>query len=209
MRGGSLKRRPSRRDPKKKFIIYTEGRNTEPGYLEALQRLHEGALIDIEIIGAAGVAATVANSAIEKKKDINRQSKRSSYSKNDEVWALFDKDGHPLVWESITRCGQHGVQVGFSNPCFEVWLLLHYEYYDRPGSNKDAEKRLKQVCPDYDPDKGKMLDFHAIMDRVPDAENRAENQERTRVAEGNVREGPYTTVYHLTRSLREAVKSFG
>ena len=52
-----------------------------------------------------------------------RGSRRSkdSFEENDQVWAVFDRDEHPRFDEAIALCDGHGVLVGRSNPCFELW----------------------------------------------------------------------------------------
>ncbi|KAB8183256.1 hypothetical protein FH608_049290 [Nonomuraea phyllanthi] len=44
----------------------------------------------------------------------------------EQVWAFFDRDDHDLVEESYARAKAAGVKVAYSNPCFELWLLLHF-----------------------------------------------------------------------------------
>ena len=59
----SLKRRAPVRAPKRKFIIFSEGKNTEPDYFRAVRTELLGALLDLEIIDAAGVPLTIAEKA--------------------------------------------------------------------------------------------------------------------------------------------------
>ncbi len=49
----------------------------------------------------------------------------------DEVWAVFDKDGHPKHQEAFELAEQiiegKKVNIAFSSIAFEQWLLLHFE----------------------------------------------------------------------------------
>lgn len=49
----------------------------------------------------------------------------------DEVWAVFDKDGHPRQQEAFELGAKiingRYVNIGFSSVSFERWLLLHFE----------------------------------------------------------------------------------
>lgn len=51
----------------------------------------------------------------------------------DELWAVYDKDGHPHHREAyelannIEICNEK-VNIGFSSIAFEFWILLHFEY---------------------------------------------------------------------------------
>lgn len=62
----SLRRAAPKRAPKAKFIIYSEGKNTEPDYFRAVRRDLLGALVDLEVIDAAGVPITIAEKACER-----------------------------------------------------------------------------------------------------------------------------------------------
>jgi RloB-like protein len=43
----------------------------------------------------------------------------------DEIWCVFDRDEHPFVVDAIALAEQHQIGVAFSNPCFELWFVLH------------------------------------------------------------------------------------
>lgn len=50
----------------------------------------------------------------------------------DEVWAIFDKDGHPKTAEAFemsenTEIEGKKLKIAFSSRCFEYYLLLHFE----------------------------------------------------------------------------------
>ena len=51
-------------------------------------------------------------------------------SEIDEVWCLFDIEwpqNHPNLKEAIALAKKSNVKVAVSNPCFELWLLLHFQ----------------------------------------------------------------------------------
>ena len=70
----------------------------------------------------------------------------------DEVWAVFDLDGHPRQEEAFKLAevdidGKH-VNVAFSSIAFEHWILLHFERNNYPFSKsqcKDAEDGNKVI----------------------------------------------------------------
>jgi len=204
-RGRSLTRRVNFREPKKKFIIYSEGKNTEPEYFRAMESVFMGALVHLELIPAAGVPMTIAEKASS---EASRRSKKrkasSSFEENDEVWAVFDRDEHPKCDEAIEKCNSSGVGVAFSDPCFELWLILHHSDFDRPDDRHQVQKAFQRICGDYDPNGGKTTDCLALMHLVEEAEKRAERQIARRKEEGDRPTRPYTTVYKLTQKLRQA-----
>jgi hypothetical protein len=111
-----LKRRWHRREPKKLFIIYCEGRRTEPTYFAALKRACANALIEVETVPNAGVPYTLARSAVGRARelDLSRRSRKvlNSFEQGDEVWAVFDRDEHPRYREAIGLCEDVGLRSG-------------------------------------------------------------------------------------------------
>jgi hypothetical protein len=58
-----LERKPHRIEPRRRFIIFCEGKNTEPTYFQALKHGTRKALIEVEITGGCGVPYTIAEKA--------------------------------------------------------------------------------------------------------------------------------------------------
>lgn len=96
-----IRRRQSRREPKKRFFLFCEGKNTEPEYFTALKRTLTGTLIKVETKPGVGVPMTVATEAVEFAQSLGLTTKsrrrRNSFEKNDEVWAVFDRDEEPAA----------------------------------------------------------------------------------------------------------------
>ena len=46
----------------------------------------------------------------------------------DEVWVMMDRDSFPAddFDNAIHRCESLGFESGWSNECFELWVLLHF-----------------------------------------------------------------------------------
>lgn len=44
----------------------------------------------------------------------------------DEVWCVFDVDEYKDVPSAVSEALRRDVRVALSNPCFELWLLLHF-----------------------------------------------------------------------------------
>lgn len=198
----ALKRSASTRLPRKKIIIFTEGKNTEPHYFACLVRSFEGALIELEIIEAAGVPKTIADKAVERLRTLRRAHRKSSFEDRDVVWAVFDRDSHPLFTEAVAQCQKNGVGTAISDPCFELWLLLHLREYDAPDDRHKLQKLLAAERPEYDPNAGKKVRCSDLVHAVVEAEARAERQLARRMEEGGKFVRPYTTVYELTRQIR-------
>jgi len=152
------------------------------------------------------VPNTIANRAIDRAKLQKRSGKKkaNSFERLDEVWAVFDRDEHPDFDQAVNRCRENGVQVARSNPCFEVWLILHFEDFQCSDGRHAVQKYLKKIRPEYDPDKGKSMNCLDAVKNIGEAERRAESQLRKRKEEGLEFSAPSTTVFELTRKVRIA-----
>ena len=208
----SLRRQQPRREPKRRFVIVCEGRNTEPEYFSALQALFANALIEFVIHPAAGTPMTIAGRTCEiaKQRKVARYRRggSDSFEENDQIWAIFDRDDHPNFSEAVNRCEISGVRVARSNPCFELWLILHKVDFDGPDDRHAVQSRLRAHCPEYDPRQGKRVNCAALLGQINDAERRVERQLSARHAEGNAFGRPSTTVFQLTQEIRLAAEAY-
>ena len=144
---------------------------------------------------------TVAKKA---KAEAESRKQKDSFEKGDRIWAVFDRDEHPRFEEAVALCKKHGVSVARSDPCFELWLILHERDYNRPCSRQEAQRELKRLRTEYDRDGAKTPDCTDMVCRVEEAEKRAEAQLRNREREGTPYGNPSTTVFQLTRAIRSA-----
>ena len=129
-KGGSLRRRVAFRAPKRTFLVFCEGARTEPDYIEALKRepaIRDSASVEIRIdrTASGAVPLTLVNAAAAAR---HRDSQEQG--EIDEVWCLFDVEwprNHPRLREAREKAKVSNVRLGISNPCFELWLVLHFE----------------------------------------------------------------------------------
>ncbi|WP_260190831.1 RloB family protein [Actinophytocola gossypii] len=105
------------------MVVFCEGEASEPDYLRALKRLpsvRDNTSINVEIAPEQGVPLTLVRCAID----------RSNDDEVDECWCVFDVEWpkqHPNLMRAIRLAQEHGIRLAISNPCFELWLILHLE----------------------------------------------------------------------------------
>jgi len=201
-------RRRHVREPRRVFYLFCEGQNTEPGYFAALRRVVRDAFIEIQSFGAAGDPKALSAAAIAHSKGLRRRS-GNSFEEKDEVWAVFDRDDWNHYYDAIETCQKNGVKVANSNPCFEIWLILHVQEFHQACDRAEVNRVLRKLRADYDPVK-KVLNFDELISLLDDAERRGEAVLKRRKEEcGFGKLGPpYTMVFELTRSIRAAAKKF-
>ena len=122
------RRRVGVRQPRKTLLVFCEGEITEPEYLQALKRepgVREVASVQFRksTIGISPPLTLVTKAA--------DAVQRSSEERDeiDEVWCLFDVEwpqNHPNLRQALDVASDTNVKVAVSNPCFELWLALHF-----------------------------------------------------------------------------------
>ena len=119
-----LRRRTGSRPERKTVVIFCEGEASEPDYIAAVKRLphvQRNVAVNIEIAPGRGVPLTLVERAV---------ARRSGDPEVDECWCVFDVEWprhHPNLEKALQLADAHGVRVAVSNPCFELWLLLHFQ----------------------------------------------------------------------------------
>ena len=202
LRAGELARQKRPRALKTRFVLFCEGANTEPEYFKALVRLLKLRMVDVETVAAAGDPLGIAKMAAKWKSNKHqRVGNIDTYEKGDQVWAVFDRDQHKRFDEAVSLCERQGINVARSNPCFEIWLILHHEDCHAPLTSKAAHRRVEQLCPEYDRNSGKTVDCAKLMHRLDDAEARAATHLASRAGEGNAFAASSTTVHLLTKAI--------
>jgi len=195
-----IKRQIRVRPIKKKIYVFLEGKNSEPGYLETYSRLYPGVLAGLELKRAQGVPATLVSKAVELKKTISRRSYIEQNGKNDEIWVVCDRDAHPNYHQSIAQAHSQGIKVAASNPCFELWLILHFKEVDAALNHHEIQSLCQKEVPGYQKRACKVPDLDKVIPLHRDAEERAKKLLSLRQADGAA--APMTTFHELLISIR-------
>lgn len=130
-------------------LIVTGGRCTETAYFNGLAR-------------ARGARVKVRQKT-DSPKNLVRYAKRIfTEDEYDSVWCVVDVDDFDIE-AARTEAALQGVELAVSEPCFELWLILHFtDHRGHVGNGKAACKLLAEHLPAYD----KKLDFAAFDDGV-------------------------------------------
>lgn len=114
-----------------KFIIITNGKESEKNYFEALRASHRS-IFDIKVEFDNADPVSLVKRAI-------RENDRSN-----QVWIVFDKDEFPsaAVYDAIREAHKHRIGVAFSNAAFEVWLINHFRELRHEHTASELVKEL-------------------------------------------------------------------
>jgi hypothetical protein len=103
------------------FLIICEGTNTEPQYFKGFP------LSTAEVL-------TYGRGGESKMQLVEHAISNKPKYQSHEIWVVFDRDvnygqeGQKADFnEAVTRANEAGIHVAYSNDCFELWLILHYQ----------------------------------------------------------------------------------
>jgi RloB-like protein len=141
---GSYARRGPVREPYDRVLIVCEGKKTEPYYFRGLRLHYRLSSANIEIVPADGTdPLSIVSFA---------QTRLGDY---DRAFCVFDRDGHQnydAAVAKVARCaeGQAGKLVAITSwPCFEFWILLHFNYstapFNRAGGKSSCERVISKL----------------------------------------------------------------
>jgi len=183
-----LRRRRPFREPLPVWLLLCEGRVTERDYFDALRRTRElQAQIRIEHC-PGGLPKLV--------EEAQRRLTRSNAP--DRIWCVADVDDFSpeQIRQAVERAAVRSeITLAISNPCFELWALLHFEDCRRFLTKEQAKRRLRRHLPAYE----KRLPFEQLAPRFPEAFERA----KALAIRGGVHglHNPSTGVHRLIESL--------
>lgn len=145
-------RKPSRnkasREVYKRVLIVCEGTKSEPNYLRDLKTNLQLRTVEVDIDGKSDsspdrIFEYARNRYLEEK------NRNESY---DRVYCVFDKDSHDSYDDTLRAIQSKKPKNLFfaitSVPCFEYWILLHYEYTTRPYNRTERKSPCDCVMDD-------------------------------------------------------------
>lgn len=199
----NLRRRGASRSPRYKIVVVCEGEKTEPHYFTGLQHDLRNSLVDIAVVPGAGDPRSVVERAVAERNKLQRGARRTrdSFDSYFAVWAVFDRDEHPRYAQAVDMAKGNEVNLATSNPCFELWLFLHFCDHHAPTHRHEMQRMLEAYCDEYCRSRGKEIDYDQIKAAREDATARAEAGLRRREEEGSPFGNPSTTVFRLVRAM--------
>lgn len=197
-RAKDLRRRTGTRPERKTIVVFCEGAASEPDYINALKRLpnvRDNTALNVEVVVDPAVPLTLVRWAIDSSHD----------DEVDECWCVFDVEwpqNHPNLKQAINLAKEHGVRLAVSNPCFELWLMLHFEDQTAFMNTCDAERRSREL----DGRAGKRIDVNMYMPLRSNASARAVKLSQRHGRNGTVfpQDNPSSSMCDLLATIEPA-----
>jgi hypothetical protein len=127
--------------PLRRFLIVCEGEKTEPNYFKAFPENPE--VYDaIDIYGTGYNTVSLVDEAIRLK--TKARDEKKPYI---EVWCVFDKDSFSVeqFTAALILAGKNQIKCAYSIEAFELWYLLHFNYYDSALSREQYKDKLSEL----------------------------------------------------------------
>ena len=214
----SKARATKKRIIKKRIIIAMEGSKTEPRYFDSLIKkleLKNVKSLDVKLLKRSKTDSSpldVIASLDKKRREIEKEYGKR---KKDEFWAVFDRDNWPtgMLDKVVSQAEKKKYRLADSNPCFELWLLLHdkrlselkgLEGRAATGGCDSVKEELKKFDENYDKSK---YNTERYIEKIGNAiqnakETDTEHQTRWLNSIG-------TRVYLLVESIRSSPQPLG
>lgn len=169
------------------FFVFCEG-ETEEEYCKLLRRYFRMAVqIKTKISGLKISEPYIQNYLAETRKYI--------HTATDKIFLLFDAD----VSEIMKRLLQiKDASLLITNPCIELWFLLHYQNQTAFISPSDCLRNFSGRVPDYKKGTITLALASKLEEKMPEAMNRAKKLKHF--------ENPSSTIYFLIEEIQALKK---
>jgi hypothetical protein len=196
----ALARRAPTRSPLPLLLVVCEGEVTEPQYLRGFARAQGANTVRLHVEAPGGDPRALVERAIELRDDAAGRAMREGDENlaYDEVWCVFDVDDHARLRAARELAERTRIGLAVSNPCFELWLILHFREQGAHLTSRRAAELLGKHIRDY----RKHVRYEELSNGYTDAVERAESLDRRHLEAGTDGGNPSTGVHLLTERIR-------
>lgn len=132
-----------------RILIVTEGGETEPNYLEELIKREGLSPANVVVDGECGSDPMGVYRHARKR----YKAEKGQGEIFDRVYCVFDRDGHANyldALDAINRAVPKSVYHAINSvPCFEYWVLLHFQYTTKPYQVPVGMSACKALINDF------------------------------------------------------------
>lgn len=185
---------------RKRFFIVCEGEKKEPNYFKKFS-----VNVDITLIKGRGKdTKSLVEEAIELKNGLESDER-------DRVWCVFDRDRNDQnphdaqnFNAAITLAQTNGIKVAYSNDAFELWYLLHFNFYNTGISRQRYQNMLTNLLGhEYKKNSGTI--YEELKDKQQDAIKHAKLLLQKYDRPNPESDNPSTTVHLLVEELNRFI----
>lgn len=183
-------------------MVFAEGLKTEEAYIVDWYRHHRDKIL-VTVDDFRGGPLQLVEHAVDAKRSASAEAKRGRGRAYDQYWCVFDVDEHPGIPQALALAATHGIEIALSNPCLELWFILHFEdqmafihRHDAQDRSEALLKCKKVLMPEA---------LAALRERHNEALARAQRLDDWHEGNGSpVGENPSTGAWRLIEAIRSA-----
>jgi len=198
-----ISRKKNSRFIKNKIVIVCEGIRTEINYFNSFKTRYSG----VEIIALHPGNTDPINICKEAKKSIKKFD--LELNNGDSLWCVFDVDDRQNnTFQEVKQICGNKVNIGLSNPCIELWFLLHFENATKRIERVDVIRQLRQYITKYD----KSMDIREILrgyeaEAIIRAQELNQSLESRQIEKISTESNPSTQVYLLVEHIHRITEN--
>lgn len=182
-----------------RFLIACEG-ESEKLYFEALRDAMRNPSISVKIINEAHRSDPL--QVVNKAKEVSAiKNKKSTLFEN--IWVIIDADVPNRFEKANESAIKLGIFVAYSNPCFELWLMLHYKNQSSFITSGQTFRLLREENSSYDKTNNKFFkNLAGDIEKVKTAIKNSKLLQSMHVQNGNLKQSnPSTGVNELVEKI--------
>lgn len=212
-RAGSanLRRRGPVRSVRERIVIVCEGSKTEPVYLRYVHSAAASLIVELVIVDEPATSPKqLVERAVSIKRDSDRELRRTRdpNAVAEHIWCVFDVDEHLFIREACAHAAAHGINLAVSNPCVELWFLLHFQSQTSYIDRAEVFVQLKRHLSSYEKSAVRITD---LPDGHDEAKKRAIDLDRKHAGDGTdfPENNPSTGMWKLVDLIKSDPHSSG
>ncbi|MFG1958286.1 RloB family protein [Nonomuraea sp. NPDC049028] len=190
------------------MLVVCEGQVTEVEYFEGIRDYFRSLPVDIrscKVIGLGRDPGSLVDYTIRErdKKEKEARAQRDANIAYDEVWCVVDVDDHKTLDQALIAARKGGVNLAISLPCFELWVLYHFEECAAACDPESIRRKLRKHIKDYDKHLGRAFPFanHEV------ARDRAQRADPDHCAPNRKGRNPSTNAWLIVEVIRQSGRS--
>jgi hypothetical protein len=205
-----LERKVGKRASYDRILIVSEGSKTEPFYLNEIRANYRLSTTNVQVQHSQFGTSPLKVVEYAEHLFVNGDEAKNIQPRSfEQVYVVFDRDDHESYHNALAKAkslddklkNEDKQRVKFeaiaSVPCFELWLLLHYEDVLAPLHRTEVYQRLRQHLPNYD--KGQAGHYAQTQQNLDEAMQRAERL--SELTNAHNADEPYTDMHRLVHLL--------
>ena len=190
-----------RRLSTKTLWIFCEGEKTEKNYFRKLK-------IDERVPGLIiKIISPKTCDPLEIIKYAYTYAKSKGFQKGDTLYCVFDRDDNSdqKLQQAEKFAKANNLNIIFSNPCFEYWILSHFEYYANSCEYPELKSKIELYIKPYKKNDSEI--YNKTKDKLPEAIRNSKKilkkHKENGIPQISRNSNPSTKVFELIEKIRE------